>query len=323
MAYLIGTDEAGYGPNLGPLLISASVWQVPDGLQSDQLYRHLDDVIAATLQAAAQDGRPRVAMADSKRLYQSGQGVGGLEKGVLAALALLGRRPRSWAETWLALAPDSADRRRTIPWYADFDVPVPVDVDPDQLDAAIAALADGLQQAGVRLVELRSRAIFEHDFNQAVDDHGSKGEALSRATLDLVAEVAASLDHGPIQIVCDKHGGRNCYVRLLVRPFPEWLIEVRGESRQRSIYCFGPDQRRIEIRFEAKAESHLPTALASMASKYLRELAMRALNDFWQRLIPGLVATAGYPRDARRFKADIAAVQAGLGIDDRMVWRSR
>ena len=29
MGYLIGTDEAGYGPNLGPLVISASVWHVP------------------------------------------------------------------------------------------------------------------------------------------------------------------------------------------------------------------------------------------------------------------------------------------------------
>ena len=33
MTYLIGTDEAGYGPNLGPLVISATVWQVPDGVR--------------------------------------------------------------------------------------------------------------------------------------------------------------------------------------------------------------------------------------------------------------------------------------------------
>ena len=28
MPYLIGMDEAGYGPNLGPLVVSASVWQM-------------------------------------------------------------------------------------------------------------------------------------------------------------------------------------------------------------------------------------------------------------------------------------------------------
>ena len=38
MGYLIGTDEAGYGPNLGPLVVSASVWRVPDDVGGDELY---------------------------------------------------------------------------------------------------------------------------------------------------------------------------------------------------------------------------------------------------------------------------------------------
>ena len=56
MAYLIGTDEAGYGPNLGPLIISASAWEVPDGLRSEDLYRQLDGIVAASPAEAA----PRV-----------------------------------------------------------------------------------------------------------------------------------------------------------------------------------------------------------------------------------------------------------------------
>ena len=124
-------------------------------------------------------------------------------------------------------------------------------------------------------------------------------------------------------MVCDKHGGRNRYGPLLAEHFPEWLIEVRGEGRQRSVYRFGPPERRVEVCFRTKAESCLPAALASMASKYLRELAMRAFNDFWRRRVPGLAPTAGYPLDARRFKEAIAAVQAELGIDDRVFWRCR
>ena len=46
-----------------------------------------------------------------------------------------------------------------------------------------------------------------------------------------------------------------------------------------------------------------------MASKYLRELAMRAFNDFWCTRVPGLAPTAGYPRDARRFKTAIEPLQ--------------
>ena len=80
-------------------------------------------------------------------------------------------------------------------------------------------------------------------------------------------------------------------------------------------------QRRVEFCFQTKAERHLPAALASMASKYLRELAMRALNAFWCGRSPGLRPTAGYPQDAKRFRADIAHALAELQIDDRVLWR--
>jgi hypothetical protein len=131
------------------------------------------------------------------------------------------------------------------------------------------------------------------------------------------------LPDGPIALVCDKHGGRNRYGPLLAQHFPDWLVEVRGEASQRSIYRFGPPQRRIEACFRTNAESCLPAALASMASKYLRELAMRALNDYWRRCVPGLRPTAGYPQDAKRFRLDIAEAQAKLNIDERVLWRMR
>ena len=95
-----------------------------------------------------------------------------------------------------------------------------------------------------------------------------------------------SLPPGPVSVICDKHGGRNRYGDLLAVYFPEWFIEIRGEGRQRSSYRFGPADRRVEFCFRVGAESCLPAALASMASKYLRELAMRAFNDFWRRHVP-------------------------------------
>ena len=57
MGYLIGTDEAGYGPNLGPLVISASVWQVPDGASAEELFHRLRPVVAASLGEAGKDRR--------------------------------------------------------------------------------------------------------------------------------------------------------------------------------------------------------------------------------------------------------------------------
>jgi ribonuclease HII len=322
-AYLIGTDEAGYGPNLGPLVISATVWEVPDGVGGEDLYRLLGPCVAPLPGRAADDGPAPVAFGDSKRLYKPGGGLRHLERGLLAALRLLDRRPTTWQQAWEALGTDSTDSRQSIPWYADYDVPIPLDADARETEPLAQSLAQRLASAGVRLVEIRSKALFPEEFNRLVDNYGTKGAALSHTTLGLVAALVEPLRDRPISITCDKHGGRNRYGRLLAEHFPEWLVEIYGESRAQSVYRFGPQERRVEFRFQKKAESQLPTALASMASKYLRELAMRALNAFWQRRVPGLRPTAGYPQDAKRFKADVAAALAELGIDDRRLWRMR
>lgn len=323
MHYLIGTDEAGYGPNLGPLVVSATVWEVPDGLRHDDLYGHLVDVIGPSVQVAAQDPGRRVAMADSKVLYRPGQGLRHLERGVWAALAALGPTPGTWSALWQALAPDSAESLDAIPWYVGCDVPVPVEIDLGEVERLGELLRCGLAAAGVRLVELVSRAVFPGQFNELLRRHDSKAAALSWLTLELVSDVMQPLSAAAISILCDKHGSRSRYGRLLAEHFPEWLIEVYGEGRRRSIYRFGPPDHRVEIRFQTGAEACLPAALASMASKYLRELAMRALNDFWRRRVRDLRPTAGYPRDAKRFKAQIGRAQSTLQIADQVLWRAK
>ena len=323
MGYLVGTDEAGYGPNLGPLVISATVWEAPDGVGGEGLFDRVAHLIAPRLGGVVGNGGACVAMADSKMLYAPGKGLRHLERGLWAALGLLGHCPKTWRDVWRTLAPSAVEQMPTIPWYADYDAPTPLDCDREQVELLVERLQTGLATAGVRLAAVRSRVIFEEEFNALVERHGSKGTALSHETLALASRMIDPLPSGPISVVCDKHGGRNRYGPLLAAHFPEWLVEVHGEGRARSVYRFGPPQRRIEVCFRTKAESALPAALASMASKYLRELAMRALNDYWRGRVPGLQPTAGYPQDAKRFRLDIAETRAKLHIDDRMFWRMK
>jgi hypothetical protein len=320
MAYLIGTDEAGYGPNLGPLVVAASVWEVPGDAHFADLARLLADCVTDGARTAAVEGQARVVIGDSKRLYQSGKGLQQLELGLWPALRCLGFSPRSWREVWQCLAPDSAADHAAL-WFAGYDPAAPFDAPGERLAVLTAAFPRALEQAGVRLLGLRCRAMFPEQFNRRLAECTSKGTVLSQLTLRLAAELIAPLPEGPIRILCDKHGGRNHYQDLLAEWFPDSFIEICGESTARSVYRFGPAKRRIEFRFEAHGESHLPTALASMAAKYLRELAMRAWNEFWIRYIPGLAATAGYPQDAPRFKAAIAPFQQQLGIADATIWR--
>lgn len=361
MSYLVGTDEAGYGPNLGPLVVSASVWEVPAEIGSpgtesgchahacrghvrpgeawprerdhgtrqsalDQPRRDVD--LYATLAGAiapsiAEASPTRVAVADSKRLYAPGGTLAHLERGVLTALAVLGRPVARSRDAWEALDPGSEPARREIPWQADHDEPLPIDAKAGEIQSLGQSLAHGLDAAGIRLVDLRSRAVFPQSFNHLVARFDSKGHALSHVTLSLVAELLAALPEGTVQIVCDKHGGRNRYGPLVAEYLCDGLVETCEEGRQASRYRFGPPWRRVEIAFRAGGEAWLPAALASMASKYLRELAMRAMNAFWLARVEGLRPTAGYPLDAARFRREVAAAQATLKIPDEVFWRTR
>jgi len=321
MPYLIGIDEAGYGPNLGPLVIAASVWHVEGELDDCDLYKLLRGCVSKS--APANNGRARLAIADSKALYKPPQGVELLERGVLTALALTDVRCTGWNEIWPALDLDHQHHLHELPWHLCYELGLPLECNADEVLALATQLRGKFAKAGVRLVALRGRTIFPQRFNEAVDRCGTKGEALSQFTLELAAAALSLCGDEHVLVVCDKHGGRNRYGRLLQMQFPDPLIEIHGEELAESIYRWGPAERRVEVRFRAGGESFLPAALASMTAKYLRELAMRAFNDFWCSRVADLSPTAGYPLDARRFKAAIEDTQVALGIEDRILWRSR
>jgi hypothetical protein len=319
MAFLIGTDEAGYGPNYGPLVITASVWHIDDGLDGAHLYKHLRRHVTAK---PDKTGKKKVVWADSKVVYKSGCGIDQLERGVLTALGLLGRTPRQWCELWHWLDPQFAPRIDELPWHLGYSADIPFWTDGEELGNLVELLKDGLEALGVRLVGLLSKAVFPRDFNQLVDA-SNKADSLSRLTLGLVADALSLIPGGAVQIFCDKHGGRDYYHALLQTQFEDAWIEVRQESGAASTYRFGGDERRVDIGFYVGGERFLPVALSSMTSKYLREVAMRPFNEFWCTKVPGLKPTAGYPVDSWRFKKQIAAMQRELAIEDEILWRSR
>ncbi|REK06703.1 MAG: hypothetical protein DWQ37_21885 [Planctomycetota bacterium] len=324
MPFLIGTDEAGYAPNLGPLVMTASVWHVDGATPEVDLYGRLKDVVCkAPPPRSAKRPHRRLAIADSKVLYNTTQGIGQLERGVLAALALVDHCPADWLDVWQMVDPRSLAYLPELPWHVGYDLRLPLAADTDDLVRLGPRLRGACEKNGVRLVAIKSRAVFAEEFNRSTTTLGNKAEALSCATLELLDEALAHCEGEPVLAVCDKHGGRNRYGRMLQQRFPDVLIEVHGENGGESVYRWGPSDTRVEVRFRARAESFLPVALASMTSKYLRELAMRAFNDFWCGRVRDLAPTAGYPGDARRFMNAIREAQTELQIANTVIWRER
>lgn len=322
MRYLIGTDEAGYGPNLGPLVVSASCWQVPDDSPLD-LYHTLRHIIRQGIPAKSR--RSQLPIADSKRLYKSPAGLANLELTVLATLAVAqGDLPHCWRDIWSWLDPTAAARLSGIPWYKDYDERLPIVSPAEDVLFWRGRLMRFLDKRGIALTKIVSRVVFAEQFNELLDECPNKNTCLSQITINLARDLSATLADGSILIHCDKHGGRNRYGDLLQEAFPQHLVEIYGESRETSVYRLGPATRRSEFHFSAHADRNsLPTALASMVSKYLRELAMRAFNRFWWNHKNDLRPTAGYPVDAHRFLAEISMVKSQLDIPDRQLWRVR
>lgn len=301
---VIGTDEAGYGPNLGPLVVSATMWSVPS-----------EDVFETFAAELASKG---IRIDDSKKIFRQGSPIG-LEQVILPVLRLL---KISLPKFFAGLAVNRADEAIVEP--DGFPDPVPIFGEVKTLAENVLVLADTLARFEMKLVAVRCRTIFPGEFNRLLDRHDSKGSLLSEATIRLVTEILSQKKPTPpVLVLCDKHGGRNRYLDLLTHHFSDEFFRIVTEGREKSIYRNMDTQQPLEFRFMAKGDSETPVALASMFAKYVRELAMIRLNEFWQRKIPELKPTAGYPEDAKRFKKEIESVQRKLEIDDDTIWRRR
>jgi hypothetical protein len=289
------------------------------------LYRLLRGVVAK------KSSEHLVAIADSKALYHPGLGLRQLERGLHAVLRTLKKSPACWSEIVECCGADPDGHHTAACWPDGFKCRLPLDARAEELPRLAERFAGACENARVRPLVIRARLVFPAEFNELVDKYGSKGAALSHVTVGLLRNV---IDHvsppapspqppAPVFAVCDKHGGRNFYAALLQHHFSEHWIEPVYEGRAESRYEWGPPESRACVTFRTQGERFLPTALASMTAKYLRELSMRAFNEFWCARVPGLQPTAGYPNDARRFRKEIAAKQRELMIDDRVIWRNR
>ena len=329
MPYFAGIDEAGYGPNLGPLVISGSLWHIDDpgvglGDRSADIYHLLGDAVSRVGKTGKSEfaGIAPLCIDDSKLIYKPRGSITILEHGVLTCLRLLHGSP---AESWFSLLDQlSPNTRKSIgntPWDAAHNPTLPLKATRESIAESSQLLSNACANNGVRLIHAQSRVVFPAEFNTGLSIYGNKSSALTYWSLELLHDLLTHCKEEPVFVLCDKHGGRNFYAAPLQHRFPGPLIEIVTEGRAESIYRWGPREQRVEVRFCTGGEEFLPTALASMFCKYLRELAMLGWNNFWQTYVPDLRPTAGYPQDAKRYKLQIESTQQTLGIDDTMLWR--
>lgn len=344
MAFLVGVDEAGYGPLLGPLCVGAAVLEVapahfapsvpipppssPDSALSPVPTPDLWQVLGTAVCRKPRDTRGRIAIDDSKKLKRPNDSAAHplehLERGVLAWVRCLAPSPAMPIDALddlallrlLGAAPSA-----TAPWSGD-GVPLPLANDRGLLGIAAQRLHRALDANGLAFRALRVRALDAPEFNAAFERTRSKASVNSMLALEHLLEVCRSHRDDEIIAAFDRHGGRTHYRDDLALTFPDAIVRVIEESESASRYELHDARRVVRISWQSEAESrHLPVALASMAAKFVRELWMARLNRYFTHFLPEVKATAGYVEDGRRWLRQVEPHLAGLGLDPRQLVR--
>ena len=338
MALLVGVDEAGYGPHLGPLVVAAAGLHFSgDALPDPDLW----DALRPHVHKRPGGASGRVVICDSKIAYGGTGDLAVLERTVLGFLAASGPRPKSLGRLLQATGVnspagrDGADRAMR-PWDKPEELALPVAAHAEDIASAAERLLSVLADLGAAPGGLWVNAAPAARLNRLMDGPRNKAGALFALAADLLTAVQALGPRDPIHITMDRHGGRRYYAGLLAGAFPMTPVETVEESPARSRYrlvrgaAADPHGRTtaaaapVDVTVRDRCETwSLPTALASMTAKYVRELHMVQLNAYFRNLVPGLRPTAGYGRDAWRFLNDVAAARAAVGVPDAAILRSR
>ncbi len=302
--WVVGIDEAGYGPNLGPLVQAAVGLYLPDNDPAGW------EAMKAVVRRSHEKADGRLLIDDSKKVYTRG-GLQALERGVGHALSWEAGTFKEQLSRLLlpACLADLKEER----WF-DGEELLPIGTDESR--PLLPEFASCLAVSNLVPTTL---------FNRVVDGSGSKGTVLACGLSALLVATRNIGSNGePILFLCDKHGGRNFYAAMLQAAFPEGWVVVERESAAESRYRVEHLDRPIAVTFRPRADGDsISVALASMVCKYLREVCMRQFNRFWAKHVPGIAPTAGYPLDAKRFYEQIKPAMAKLGLSEDQVWRKR
>jgi hypothetical protein len=187
-------------------------------------------------------------------------------------------------------------------------------------------LARALAAADVELLEAGFRALPVFELNRSFDATQSKSRTQWDKTRPILSRLWQRHASEGLDLVVDRQGGRMRYQAQLEQAFSRARVRVVGENETLSEYTVeeleGP--RWMRVRFAVQAEGlSFPVALASCLAKYARETCMRAFNASFAALEPGLVPTAGYVTDARRWLKDAEPMLARNGISRAELVRAR
>jgi len=275
---VMGVDENGLGPRLGPLVATSLILETPRYARSALCERGL-----------------RLGLTDSKETGGFGR-MGFTESVALALLGIGGDPPpRSADELFARVFPEVQSRLKPCCpdagtaeqcWGVDLALPA------FGGDAGFGRerLARLVGRSQLRLVDVESRIACAGLLN-AKSVSGRNKLAVDLELFEDLIDSAHRRHGAPLLVVCGMVGGIRDYASRFER-FDSSRVRALTSRRGQRRYELGGIG---EVRFEVDADArHLPVALASIVGKYVREVGMRRIGEFYRRSDPQLQLASGY-----------------------------
>ncbi|MHC4076515.1 MAG: ribonuclease H family protein [Planctomycetota bacterium] len=301
MAVLAGIDEAGFGPILGPLTVSSVAFSIPESLIKKDLWLLLKKSTANKRKHLA----GRLLITDSKKAHTKAQPIKHLERTVLTCLKSIGHTPATITELLDLLSPDCIERLKDYPWHQNCQHHK-LPFDSADMKIASAVLKEDLASNNIKLLNLKSCCLDVAHYNKMVEVVKNKATVLFAATSQLIKHIYDSCNDENLQIIIDRQGGRVHYRTNLQRMFPDMTLKILQQSPANSSYELTAGTKKVRLHFTVAADQRfLPVSLASMVSKYLRELLVANINRYFTSHCSQLKPTAGYWKDGLRFIDDL------------------
>lgn len=278
--YVVGIDENGLGPRLGPMVTTAVTVDVGPRYRAEKW----------------RDRGLALGLTDSKQVASSKR-MAFAESVALGTLSLTEAVTDLRASSYLGAlhldgdlglrAPCPTPETSALCHAHDFALPA-FGGSVDEGRALLAPLLRGATK--LRVVRARSVVSCAYVLNE------SHGAGRNKLVLDLAAMERLALDARggvgePVLALCGMIGGIRDVPRFATH-LPRESFEPVEESRSRRAYRVAELG---ELVFEVDADgAHLPVALASLVGKYVRELAMRRITGMLNAHDASLGAPSGY-----------------------------
>jgi len=318
---VVGIDENGLGPKLGPLVVTGTALELP----TPQYDRASLWESFASLTTAS--GRPRIG--DSKEV----SAFHAMEEAELLVLSLAhmsGARDLTGADAflaWASLTPFESlcQAPSHAPCFTQ-DLPLPLFAQEkgfaDRVKDLAAELTACFEQAGTRFLGVRSNIYCPFRYNtffaHAPDTRKSNlnfeaFEEVIRHFTETFGETALFL--------CGKVMNLKYYAKYF-EYLSAFVVTGREETHIRSEYHL---EGLGELRFLHDGDRlELPIALASIVGKYVREIYVNRLNLFFRHVFPDLKSASGYNDKVTKALIDRALPRlADLNVDPNCFLRCK